>query len=67
MLFEGGLDAQETYMLVQRQFEFPDRGRCYVQTHDKDYAGHSQVAHAQLGRNRFLLKGARLGGAGGEG
>jgi hypothetical protein len=25
------------YLLVQRQFEMPDRGRCYLETHDEGY------------------------------
>jgi hypothetical protein len=28
------------YLLVQRQFEMPDRGRCYIETHDEGYIGH---------------------------
>ncbi|MEK7405956.1 MAG: hypothetical protein AAB225_12680 [Acidobacteriota bacterium] len=57
--FEGGLNREEAYVLVQRQFEFPDGGRCYLETHDQDYAGHLKVAHAELSRNRLFLKLAR--------
>ncbi len=28
------------YLLIQRQFEIPDNGMCYVETHDKEYIGH---------------------------
>ena len=33
------------YLLVQRQFEMPDRGRCYIETHDEGYIYHGQVFH----------------------
>lgn len=58
--FEGELNGEEAYVLVQRQFEFPDGGRCYVETHHKDYVGHFKVVHAELSRNRFFLKLARM-------
>lgn len=28
------------YLLIQRQFEIPDNGMCYVETHDEEYIGH---------------------------
>ena len=35
--FEGEVNEEEgPYVLVQRQFEFPDGGRCYVETHDQE-------------------------------
>ncbi len=58
--FEGKLNGDEAYVLVQRQFEFPDVGRCYIESHDNDYVGHFKIAHAELGRNRFFLKLARM-------
>ena len=60
VLFQGELDGEQAYVLVQRQFESPDPGRCYVETHDKDYVGHFKIAHAELGRNRFFLKLGRM-------
>ena len=54
--FEGKLKGDEAYVLVQRQFEFSDGGRCYVESHDMDYVGHFKIAHAELGRNRFFLR-----------
>lgn len=59
VLFEGELDGEEVYVLVQRQFELPDGGLCYLESHNKDYVGHFNVTHAELGRNRFFLKLAR--------
>ncbi len=49
-------DAEKTYVLIQRQFEFPDGGVCYVESHDEDYIGHAKVKRATLGRNRLLLE-----------
>ena len=54
--FEGKLNGEEAYVLVRRQFEFPDGGRCYVETHDQDYIGYFKVAYAELGQNRFFLR-----------
>ncbi len=36
-----GLDSP--YLIIQRQFETPDGGRCYVETHDHDYVGHHRL------------------------
>jgi len=36
------------YLLIQRQFEFQDRGLIYVESHDQNYIGHFKVARARL-------------------
>jgi hypothetical protein len=36
-----GLDGP--YLIIQRQFETPDGGRCYVETHDHGYVGHYRL------------------------
>ena len=36
-----GLD--NPYLIIQRQFETPDGGRCYVETHDQDCVGHYRL------------------------
>jgi hypothetical protein len=36
-----GLDS--AYLIIQRQFEMPDGGRCYVETHDHGYVGHYRL------------------------
>ena len=56
-------DAEKTYVLIQRQFEFPDGGVCYVESHDHDYIGDAKVKRATLGRNRLLLELRRRRGA----
>jgi hypothetical protein len=36
-----GLDSP--YLIIQRQFETPHGGRCYVETHDHGYVGHYRL------------------------
>ena len=31
------------YLVIQRQFETPDFGRCYIETHDHGYVGHYRL------------------------
>jgi hypothetical protein len=31
------------YLIIQRQFETADGGRCYVETHDHSYVGHYRL------------------------
>ena len=31
------------YLIIQRQFEMPDGGRCYVERHDHGYVGHYRL------------------------
>ena len=33
-------DSDSPYLLIQRQFEIPDGGECYIETHDEKYVGH---------------------------
>jgi hypothetical protein len=43
------------YFLVQRQFEFPDEGRCAIETEVPEMCGHFRVLRASLERARFLM------------
>jgi arylamine N-acetyltransferase len=54
--FEAADDGDGPYVLVQRQFEDDDGGRCYLETHDQDYIGHFRVVRATLDRHRFCLE-----------
>ena len=56
VLFEAEEDGDGAYVLLQRQFEDPDGGVCYLETHDENYIGHFKVARASLARNRFWLE-----------
>ena len=51
--FETSPDSQEGYLLLQRQFEMPDGGKCYIETDDMDFGGHFRVRNAHLTRNVF--------------
>jgi hypothetical protein len=55
VLFEKTPDADDEYLLIQRQFEFPDEGECYVETDDPDFCGHYHIQRAQLSRDRFCI------------
>ena len=47
-------DSDEGYVLVQRHFEFPDGGKCYVETDDREFCGHFRI-RAHLSRNQFQM------------
>jgi hypothetical protein len=48
-----------SYLLIQRQFEDPDGGRCYIETHDEAYIGHFRLRSIEFSRSRLLLEIAR--------
>ena len=37
------LDWKAPYLIIQRQFETPDGGQCYVETHDHRYVGNYRL------------------------
>ena len=43
------------YFLVQRQFEFPDGGRCAIETELPEMRGHFRVPRASLERGRLQI------------
>jgi hypothetical protein len=47
------------YLVIQRQFEDPDGGRCYVETHDEEYIGHFRLRTVEFSPARLLLEIAR--------
>jgi hypothetical protein len=47
------------YLLIQRQFEDPDGGRCYVETHDEGYIGHFRLRSIGFSPSRLFLEIAR--------
>jgi hypothetical protein len=55
ILFEKTLGGEEGYVLIQRHFEFPDGGKCYLETDDREFCGHFHFRGAQLSRNRFQM------------
>lgn len=54
-VFEDEDDSSGAYLLLQRQFEDEDGGRCYIETHDRNYVGHFRVKHARLGKTDFSV------------
>ncbi len=55
VLFETTRDSLEGYMLIQRHFEFPDGGKCYLETNAREFCGHFPIHSANLSRNRFQI------------
>ncbi len=56
VLFEIQHDSDEAYVIIQRHFEEPDDGRCYIETHHKNYRGHFWIVSATLERNQLSLE-----------
>lgn len=44
------------YLLMQRQFEDPDGGECYVETHEEGYIGHFRLRSIEFSPSRLLLE-----------
>lgn len=58
-VFETREDAggpHSPYLIIQRQFEDPDGGLCYVETHDEKYIGHFRVRRIDLSPTRIVLE-----------
>ena len=52
-------DQPEPYVLVQRQFEFFDGGKCYIESHDEEYIGHFKLKLLEFSPTRFAYDIAR--------
>jgi len=48
-------DTDTRYFMIQRQFEFPNGGKIYIEDNGDDYIGHFKVSRAELTPNRFFL------------
>ena len=48
-------EVKGPYLIVQRQFEMPDSGRGYIETHDERYVGHFRVRLAEFSRTRLAF------------
>jgi hypothetical protein len=55
VLFETTRDSLEGYLLIQRHFEFPDEGKCYLETEAREFCGHFRIRSANLSRTRFQI------------
>src|ERR1700676_1473213 len=48
-------DPDSPYLLIQRQFETSDDGRCYIETHDEKYIGHFLLRRVELTPERVSI------------
>ena len=49
-------EGDRPYVIVQRDFEMPDDGRCYVETHDSSYIGHFRLRLIEFSRTRLAFE-----------
>ena len=49
-------DVRGPYLVVQRQFEMPDHGQCYVETHDESYIGHFPLRLTEFSRTHLAFE-----------
>jgi hypothetical protein len=49
-------DPDSPYLLIQRQFEIPDGGECYIETHDEKYVGHFLLRRVELTSKTLLIE-----------
>jgi hypothetical protein len=54
--FDDGREDSAKYVLLQRQFEFPDGGKCYFESDDPDLCGHWRVTEAEISRDRLSFQ-----------
>ncbi len=58
-LFEASEDTSDPaspYLLLQRQFEIPDGGRCYIETHEEKFTGHFRLRQIEFALDRILIE-----------
>ena len=48
--------TDDPYFLIQRQFEMPDGGEIYIESHDRNYIGHFKVKEMILQRDKFTIE-----------
>jgi hypothetical protein len=49
-------DSDDAYFLIQRQFESPDRGHIYIESHERMLCGHFKIRKTELRRNALRLE-----------
>ncbi len=55
-MFEEEWESDKAYFLIQRQFEMPDDGSCYVQTHKEEAGGYFKIRQVKLSRNKLQIR-----------
>ena len=59
ILFDDDRDGDDDpYLLIQRQFEMPDGGVCYFESHDEELIGHRNIESAVISSNRLTIHNA---------
>jgi hypothetical protein len=53
---EDSDDSDSPYLLIQRQFEVPDGGECYIEMHDREYSGHFLLRRVEFTRQELLIE-----------
>jgi hypothetical protein len=56
VMFEEEWESDKAYFLIQRQFEMPDDGSCYVETQKEEARGHFKIRRARLSRDRLRIR-----------
>ncbi len=54
--FADEKESDDSYFLVQRQFQSPDYGRIYVESYLRTLSGHYRIRRAELERGPFRLE-----------
>ena len=54
--FSEDEESDGSYFLLQWQFESPDHGRLYVESHLRTLSGHFRIRRAELERGLFRLE-----------
>lgn len=58
LLFEAEEDSDDQespYLILQRQFEIEDSGRCSIETHDEHFIGDFILEQVEFTRERLLV------------
>jgi hypothetical protein len=50
------LDSNSPYLLIQRDFEKPYDGSCYVETHDERYRGHFLLRRIEFTPGKLAIE-----------
>lgn len=64
MFDDGGIAEEKTkpgelpkpYVLLQRQFEWADDDKCYLESDDEEYIGHFRLILIELTPNRLIFE-----------
>jgi len=54
--FNDKAGSDDTYFLIQRQFEDDDGGSFYVESHERTFCGRSRIRKAELGKDWLRLQ-----------